>query len=320
VVVYSLRCFWRLVACMMPARAIGPRRPLHAPRYLALALACIAALAVSACASGPAATTDVSGTALVAGSTALQPLVTAAAKLFMQDHSNAHLTVNGGGSLYGLQAVTSQRADVGDSDVYADPAQYPDPNLTDHLVCVIPFAMIANPDVTLSSLTQDQIVGIFSTGAYTNWKQLGGPDLPIVPIVRPATSGTRATFRKYILAGRDQNGKLLTSDSSQTVRDTVASTPGAIGYLAVSVLDATVHVIAIGGYAPTPANIEQGRYAFWGFEHMYTLGESSTLVTAFLDFMLTPAVQQIAQQLGYIPIAAMQLPSLAQVSPERMRV
>lgn len=129
---------------------------------------------------------------------------------------------------------------------------------------------------------------------------MGGPDVPIVPVVRPATSGTRATFRKYVLGGRDENGKLLTTDSSETVRDTVANTPGAIGYVGVAYLTASVRVMAIGGQLPTPENISAGRYAFWGFEHMYTIG-------AFLDFMLTPQIQRLAQQLGYIPIAQMKL-------------
>jgi phosphate transport system substrate-binding protein len=232
-------------------------------------------------------------------------LVTAAAKLFHQENPQATVEVRGGGSKTGLAAVVSHQTDIGDSDIYADPALYPDPNLTDHLVCVIPFAMVVNLDVTVNQLSTDQIISIYSTGQITNWKQVGGPDLPIVPVVRPSTSGTRATFRKYILGGRDENGKLLQSDSSQSVLQAVAQTPGAIGYLAVSVADSTVKTVAVDGQLPTPTAIQHGQYAFWGYEHMYTLGDNGGITGAFLDFMLTPAVQTLAQQLGYIPIAAM---------------
>jgi phosphate transport system substrate-binding protein len=283
--------------------ALGQTRLAPAVAVLLVALA-----ALSGCSSPiGSSTTSLSGHVLVVGSTALQPLVTQAAQLYRQQQPGVSVQVQGGGSLLGLQAVTSHQADIGDSDVYADPAQYPDPNLTDHLVCVVPFAMVVNPDVTIPSLTQEQIVEIYSTGQITNWKQVGGPDLAIVPVVRPATSGTRATFRKYVLEGRDQNGRLLSSDSSQTVLNVVAQTPGAIGYLALSVANSTVHVVAIDGQQPTQATIAAGRYAFWGFEHMYTLGDNGGPVEGFLDFMLTPAIQNLAQQLGYIPIAAMQL-------------
>ncbi|HEV2236226.1 MAG TPA: phosphate ABC transporter substrate-binding protein [Ktedonobacterales bacterium] len=287
-------------------RAPKPPLPRRGPALVVVALLGLAAL-LTACAGNPAATSTVSGHGTVAGSTALQPLVAAAAQLFHQQYPQATIDVAGGGSVAGLQKVNSGQADIGDSDIYADPATYPDPNLTDHLVCVIPFAMIVNPNVTVRTLTRDQIIKIFSTREITNWKDVGGPDLNIVPVVRPATSGTRATFRKYILGGRDENGTLLTTDSSQTVLNTVAQQAGAIGYLAMSVVDASVHVVAIDQQMPTPANIEQGRYAFWGFEHMYTLGEPNGAVAAFLDFMLTPAVQLLAKQLGYIPIADLNL-------------
>jgi phosphate transport system substrate-binding protein len=237
-------------------------------------------------------------------------LVSKAATLFTQRNPRVTIEVSGGGSLQGVSDVNAGKVNIGDSDVYADPALYPDPNLTDHLVCLIPFTMITNPDVDVKSLTVAQIIAIYSTGTIRNWKDIGGPDLAIVPVVRPATSGTRATFRKYILGGRDEQGTLLQSDSSQTVLQTVAQTPGAIGYLALSVLDQTVHQVAIDGRLPTQANIQSGSYAFWGFEHMYTLGDDDPLLNAFLTFMTGAEVQQLAAQLGYIPIVAAQLASV----------
>jgi phosphate transport system substrate-binding protein len=256
-----------------------------------------------------------SGHLSVKGSTALQPLVTAAAQAFHRLHPQVNITVAGGGSVTGLNTVTTNQADIGDSDIYADPALYPDPSLTDHIVCVIPFAMVVNPDVTgVTSLTRQQIIDIYSTNTINNWDQVGGPDLPIVPVIRPATSGTRATFRKYVIDGRDQNGQLLQTDSSQTVLSTVAQTPGAIGYLALSVVNSSVHTIAIDGKAATPENIANGSYTFWGYEHMYTLGTSNQLANAFLDYMLTPEVQNMAQRMGYIPIAKMQISQTSQTS------
>ncbi|WP_052890927.1 phosphate ABC transporter substrate-binding protein [Thermogemmatispora carboxidivorans] len=267
----------------------------------------IVLILLAGCGEGADSQSALSGRLHIAGSTALQPLVSTAAGLFERQHPQAHIQVDGGGSRAGLAAVTSHQADIGDSDIYADPAIYPDPNLTDHIVCVIPFAMVANPDVTVTSLTRQQIIDIFSTGRISNWSQVGGPDLPIVPVVRPQTSGTRDTFRKYILGGRDEKGKLLQTDSSVTVRETVAHTPGAIGYLALSVLTPAVRVLAIEGARPTLADIVAGRYIFWSYEHMYTLGDDNPLLSAFLDFMLSEPVQQKAQEMGYIPIAAMNL-------------
>jgi phosphate transport system substrate-binding protein len=102
---------------------------------------------------------------------------------------------------------------------------------------------------------------------------------------------------------------VLLSDSSQTVLQTVADTPGAIGYLAQSVLNSTVHEVAIEGQLPSVKTIQTGQYTFWGFEHMYTIGLGSSAMMSFLNYMLTPQIQQLAEKLGYFSIAAMAVAS-----------
>ncbi|HYU75308.1 MAG TPA: phosphate ABC transporter substrate-binding protein [Ktedonobacteraceae bacterium] len=235
------------------------------------------------------------------GSTALLPLAARAGDLFHQQHPDIQVNVAGGGSVTGLQAVTNHQADIGDSDIYADPVTYPDPNLTDHIICVVAFTLIVDPQITIPSLTSQQILAIF-TGKVTNWKAVGGPDQAITTVIRPNTSGTRALFRKYILGGAEESGKPLTSDSSTGVLDEVAHTPGAIGYVTTSLLNSTVRAIGIDGVSATEQNIKNGKYKFWGYEHMYTLANGVSPITSFLDFMQTAEIQHLAQQLGYISV------------------
>jgi phosphate transport system substrate-binding protein len=296
-----LERLYSVVSSRSSMRTAWPTTPLLALTLLLV----VAGSLFSGCSAFQSPPPTLKGQIRVAGSTALQPLATQAAQHYVQAHPQVKITVAGGGSLTGLQEVNANKIDIGDSDVYADPATYPNPNLTDHLVAVVPFTMITNRDVDISTLSTNQIIAIYSTGTINNWKQVGGPNLAIVPVVRPQTSGTRATFRKYILAGRDQKGKLLQSDSSQTVLQMVATTPGAIGYLALSYLDSSVREVAIDGQLPSVKTIQNGQYAFWGFEHMYTIGQGSAVISNFLSYMLTPQIQQLAQQLGYFPIAAM---------------
>jgi len=267
---------------------------------------------VSSCTGTGDAKTELSGAIQVDGSTALLPLVTKAARAFEKQNPLVHITVSGGGSFTGLNDVYNHKVNIGNSDVYASFAAYPNPDMTDHIVCVTPFSLITNLDVPVPSLTHDQIVAIFSTNELTNWKEVGGPDLPIVPIVRPATSGTRDTFRKYVLGGRDEGSgnQVLQQDSSTTVHDKVAQTHGAIGYLVQSGVDASVHPIAIDGKKATKDNIIAGNYTFWSYEHMYTLGDDNPIVSAFLDFMLSPTVRELALQNNYIPIGDMKLPQV----------
>jgi phosphate transport system substrate-binding protein len=274
---------------------------------------------LAGCAVGANGNNQYNGHLTISGSTALEPLVEVAAQMFMQQHPEAHIEVVGGGSTTGVQNVTQGKSNIGDSDIYADPALYPDPDLTDHIICVTPFILIVNPDVTVNDLTNQQVIDIFSTGKITNWDQIvGGNNQTIHPIVRPATSGTRATFREYVLEGGDEKGTNLNVDDTQAVVNKVASTPGAIGYVALSALTSTVKEIGIDNQHPTPDTIGNGSYNFWSYEHMYTMGDDSPLLDAFLNFMTSSAVQQKASQLRYIPINEMKTPTLGFLPGEQL--
>lgn len=281
-------------------------RILHVVLFTPVLLFLFAACATPFTESPP----PLSGHIKVDGSTALQPLTTAAAKLFMQLHPQVRIDVSGGGSLQGLDDVNSRKVDIGDSDVYADPATYPDPNLTDHLVCVVPFTVAVSADVYehVKNLTTDQLIGIFATGIYTNWDQIvPGYHEPILAIVRPPQSGTRLTFRHYVLGGRDELSSLLTIDSSQDILTKMARSQGAISYLGSSFLNDRVKAVTINSYAATQENIEAGTYTYWSYEHMYTLDTlnqpNGNLIDEFLNFMFTPQVQQQAKDLKYLAIS-----------------
>src|SRR5262249_15385366 len=159
-----------------------------------------------------------------------------------------------------------------------------------YLVAANVFAIILNPAIPLTTLTVDQIAGIY-TGRLTNWHQLGGPTIPITPIARPDTSGTRATFDKYILQAPHNESLVRIVDASQDVVDAVSQQPGAIGYVAITSVTSQVHTAAINGSSPTPAEVIKGNYAFWSYEHLYTRGLPSGVVQAFLDFLLSDAEQ-----------------------------
>ncbi len=238
----------------------------------------------------------------VVGSTALLPLAAKAADLFQQQYPGVKIDVQGGGSSVGLSAVNNNQANIGDSDIYADPSQYTNPDLTDNIVCITPMTMIVNPDVNITSLSTQQVINIY-TGVTKNWQDVGGPNLPIVPLVKPSASGTRALFDKYVLGTTAEVGQPVV-DTSTVVVDTVAHTLGAIGYTAASTLNSTVQAVNLDGNGATAQNIQSGRYRFWGFEHMYTLDNGIDATTAYLDFMQTSQIQQLAVSLGYVSASA----------------
>ena len=244
------------------------------------------------------------------GTPALQPFASQAGRDSTQKHTDATINVQGGGSGSGLTQVSSGAADIGDSDIFANEKITDDAtlkSLVDHKVCGIGFAVVASKDVTVSSLTKEQIQGIFS-GKYTSWKDVGGADEKINVINRTKSSGTRATFKNTIL-GKDvdeKDGLGTTQDASGSVRTAMISTKGAISYLALSYLDSDVrkdiNVLKIDGVEASDDNICSGKYPFWSYEHMYTKGEAKGLAKTFLEYMTSKDNEDNVNKLGYIPM------------------
>ncbi|MFA0816290.1 MAG: phosphate ABC transporter substrate-binding protein [Anaerofustis sp.] len=265
---------------------------------------------VAGCSNSSKIPSGLSGSITISGSSALQPLVQAAADDLKESNSDLSITVNAGGSGTGLQNVYDKTVDIGNSDIFAEDKldSSKASALVDHQVCVVGVAAVVNNGVTVSNLTQQQLIDIF-TGKITNWKDVGGSDQEIVIINRPASSGTRALFKKYALNGSDEKtGIALTEDNSGTLKQTVAQTSGSIAYLAFSyTMDSTVKTLSIDGVAPTYDNIYKGDYNVWGYEHMYTYGDANDNCQALIDYITSDAFSQTVLDKGYGLISKMKV-------------
>jgi phosphate transport system substrate-binding protein len=257
--------------------------------------------------------TCVTGSVTAAGSTALQPLVDAAAKQYVKACSGSTITVNGGGSGTGLSQVAQGSIQIGNSDVTAaSKLSTPDANsLVDHIIARQGWIAVTNKDVTgVTNLTTQQNIDIW-TGKVTNWKAVGGPDLPIVLIFRPSSSGTRSTFKKLVLGGATEatGGQTLTEDSNGAVTTAITKTDGAVSVIGFAYYNdpankSLLNGLQLDGVDATVANVSNASYKLAADGHMYTKGQPSGLTAAFLDYMLGADVQgTLIPSLSYGPIA-----------------
>jgi len=249
------------------------------------------------------------GSITAGGSTALQPLVDAAGKAYGQACSGATISVQGGGSGTGLTQVAAGAFQIGDSDVTAESKldATTAATLVDHVFAKQGWIMVNNPDVTgVTNLTTQQAQDIW-TGKVTNWKDVGGPDQAIVLIIRPESSGTRATFKKIVLNGMDEaSGQALTEDSNGAVSQAVEQTPGAtsvIGFAYYQANKAGLTGLQLDGVDATVDNMASGAYKLNADGHAYTKGEATGLTKDFLDYLFSDYVQHVLiPSLSYAPV------------------
>ena len=250
------------------------------------------------------------------GSSALAPLIDLASAQFKKLYPKVTIPTAGTkGSGTGVSLVLAKSIDIGGSDVFA--TNFTDAktasNLVDHQICVIGFAAVIDKSLGITNLTTAQLKSAFTDSTKTTWNQIDPsfPNKPITVVVRAAGSGTRVVFDSTALGGATvrSDAALVTGTSSGNVETIVNSTPGAIGYLALSytVTSASTNVLPLNlnGIAPTYANIYSGAYNIIGYEHAYTYGTPNATVQAFLDYMTSSAFQSTITSNGYGLISLM---------------
>lgn len=100
--------------------------------------------------------------------------------------------------------------------------------------------VLTNKDVTVKSLSKDQLIAIF-TGKAKNWSEVGGPSLPIVVVTGTKIPGTLAVFQKQILTGAEYGTAAETVGDANEMQKKVATTSGAVCLGPMSKADATVN-------------------------------------------------------------------------------
>lgn len=82
----------------------------------------------------------------------------------------------------------------------------------------------------------------------TNWKDVGGPDQPIVPFNRESSSGTYSFFKDVAL-NKESFGKLQTVGANGELVEKVQSNPNALGYVGIAFVKPE-YVKALRIYSP----------------------------------------------------------------------
>lgn len=258
----------------------------------------------------------------VVGSTAFAPAVQELARRYEKDCPGSDITVAAHGSNEGVREAAE--TDPAKRPALLALSDGPKPEgykqLKENRVAIVAFALVLNDKVTLTNLTIDNIRAVYR-GDVINWKQLGGPDLPVRLVSRDANSGTRDLLRRRILGGQGEppftSRDCVNKDSPQDkitrcelgstgeVLSTVAQVPGAIGYseLQAATTAKGLHTVDIDGQAPSIKTIGADTYRFTEIEYAYTNGApaADSLTASFLNYFVRGGGQDTLTSFGHLP-------------------
>lgn len=241
------------------------------------------------------------------------------AENFMKTNPNYSVAVTGGGSGVGIAAIINKTTDLCNSSrpMNAGEISKAKANGVDPIgvaFAVDGLSVIANPKNTVKSLTVDQIGQIYR-GELTNWKQVGGPDLPITLYGRQPNSGTFVFFREVVLRG-DYSNKMNQMNGNSQILEAVKKDAGGIGYVGIGyVVDDSgkvtpgIQVFDVAKDSRTQPssplkleNILNGSYPLTRPLYQYFDGKNRAKVEAFIKFELSPEGVAIIQKDGFYPL------------------
>lgn len=245
-------------------------------------------------------TTKLSGKISLAGSTSMEKLCEAMSESFIEAYPDVTVTTEYTGSSAGIESLTQGSIDIGNASRELKDGEK-EKGVKENVVAIDGIAVITDKENATKDLTTDQLAAIY-TGEISNWKDLGGNDEAIVVIGREAGSGTRSAFEE-LLKIEDACQYAQELDSTGAVLAKVASTPGAIGYVSLDVVDDTVNAVSLNGVPALEENILAGKYLLSRPFVMATMGEVSEqneLVKTWFEFISSDEGKSIISDLGLI--------------------
>ncbi|PKQ20085.1 MAG: hypothetical protein CVT66_06885 [Actinobacteria bacterium HGW-Actinobacteria-6] len=258
------------------------------------------------------ASTDATGSELtgvinVEGSDTLVNVATAWSQTFMGTNPGVMISVKGGGSGTGIASLINKTIDFANASremkqEEIDQAKANGVNPVEYTVARDGIAVVVNPANGVEDLTVEQIGKIYR-GEITNWIEVGGADKAIVILSRDSSSGTYEYFKEAVV-GKDVNyassAKLL--PSNQAIVDETAANDAAIGYVGVGYLDAKVKVLKVEGVAASIEAVLDGTYKISRGLYMYSDGEATGVMKAYLDWILSVDGQKVVADEGFVPV------------------
>jgi phosphate transport system substrate-binding protein len=249
---------------------------------------------------------------MVKGSDTMLNLTQRLAEGFMAANPDITVSVTGGGSGVGINAIMSGETDIANSSraiksKEVSTARSNGINPVEYPIAIDGVCIVVNTASTIEKLTVSQLGQLYQ-GKVANWSALGGPNKKVSLYGRQPSSGTFVYVRDEAVKGEYAPAMRQMNGSAQIVEG-VKADEGAIGYVGVGYArEPGIKVVSLSKdgasyYSPLDKEaVDAGTYPLARPLFQYTNGKAKGDAKALLEFELSPEGQKIVSEEGFYPL------------------
>lgn len=234
------------------------------------------------------------------------------AENYMKENRKARIAVTGGGSGVGISSLINGTTDIAmaSRSIKAkelDQAKEKGLEVREVVLGFDGITIIANHSNPVKDI-DDITLGKVFRGEITNWKELGGEDVPIVVLSRDSSSGTHEFFKEHII--RENNTKkdleygpkTLYMPSNEAIKQEVKSNKYAIGYIGMGYMDDSVESIKVDGVEASVENVSSKTYPIAREVYWYVDKNADEDINKLVDYALSSKGQELVKEEGFVPV------------------
>ncbi len=247
------------------------------------------------------------GNVEIKGSTTVLPIAQKVAEAYMKEHPDVDITISGGGSGNGIKALIDGSTDIADSSRFikdkevklaVENGRYPVPFAVAY-DCIVP---VVHPSNSVENITMEQLKDVYM-GKVKNWKEIGGPDRPVVVISRDTSSGTYEVWHTKVLEKERVFPGALLQASNGAVVQAVSNNKNAIGYIGLGYLEKNVKDLTVNRVRGSEETTLNGTFLISRPLFMFTSGWPEGDTLNFINYMIHPEKgQKYVSEIGFVPL------------------
>ena len=244
---------------------------------------------------------------VVDGSTGVAPLVAALAKAYRERNPGVAVEIGKGmGTKARIKALAESKIDIAMASHGLVADDLIRQGMAVHEIAKVAVVFGVNATVPVKGLAESQVCDIYSR-KLVNWRDAGGPDLPVAARTRPDSEVDTEIMRERVgcLAQLKMPEEVQVMPKSGDMAKELSRAAGAIGMTTTTVAEQSegrIKPLSLNGVEPSADNVRSGAYRLTRDSFLVTRAAPSPAVARFLEFVRSAEGKRVIGANGAVPL------------------